>query len=68
MAPNSIINWRIFGPLLLLVLLTHLVVNLVRLVTDLMWWTASAPGIAMCQSVAVESHMRESRPWRKLPQ
>nr|WP_250814038.1 hypothetical protein [Neorhizobium tomejilense] len=30
---------------------------------DLMWWTASAPGIAMCQSVAVESHMRESRPW-----
>jgi hypothetical protein len=23
---------------------------------DLMWWTASAPGIAMCQSVAVESH------------
>jgi hypothetical protein len=31
--------------------------------TDLMWWTASAPGIAMCQSVAVDSHMRESRPW-----
>lgn len=29
---------------------------------DLMRWTASAPGIAMCQSVAVESHMRESRP------
>lgn len=28
-----------------------------------MWCTASAPGIAMCQSVAVESHMRESRPW-----
>jgi transposase len=23
--------------------------------TDLMWWTVSAPGIAMCQSVAVES-------------
>ncbi|MDX8443851.1 hypothetical protein, partial [Mesorhizobium australafricanum] len=24
--------------------------------SDLMWWTASARGIAMCQSVAVESH------------
>ncbi|TCA85351.1 hypothetical protein E0H76_37545 [Rhizobium leguminosarum bv. viciae] len=35
---------------------------------DLMWWTASAPGIAMCQSVAVESHIRENRPWRILPQ
>ncbi len=35
---------------------------------DLMRWTASAPGIAMCQSVAVESHIRESRPWRRLPQ
>ncbi|TGE86898.1 hypothetical protein C9417_31740, partial [Rhizobium sp. SEMIA 4088] len=22
---------------------------------DLMWWTVSAPGIAVCQSVAVES-------------
>ncbi|MQW25381.1 hypothetical protein GHK69_07295 [Sinorhizobium meliloti] len=35
---------------------------------DLMWWTASAPGIAMCQSVAVESHIRESRPWSMLAQ
>ncbi len=35
---------------------------------DLMWWTASAPGIAMCQSVAVESHIRESRPLRRLRQ
>lgn len=35
----------------------------VRRGDDLMWWTASAPGIAMCQSVAVESHMRESRLW-----
>lgn len=35
---------------------------------DLMRWTASAPGIAMCQSVAVESHIRESRPWRRLAQ
>lgn len=26
-----------------------------------MWWTDSAPGIAVCQTVVVESHMRESR-------
>lgn len=32
-----------------------------RVGCDLMWWTASSPGITVCQSVAVESHMRESR-------
>ncbi|MFK3968973.1 hypothetical protein ACI2KT_36235 [Ensifer adhaerens] len=26
-------------------------------IADMMWWTASAPGIAMCQSVAVESDL-----------
>ncbi|PAP97982.1 hypothetical protein CIT25_33210 [Mesorhizobium mediterraneum] len=31
-----------------------------------MWWTASALGIAMCQSVAVESHMRESPSMEKI--
>lgn len=30
----------------------------VRRGDDLMWWTASAPGIAMCQSVAVGSQWR----------
>lgn len=29
-------------------------------VADLMWWPASAPGIAMCQSVAVERDIRAS--------
>lgn len=35
---------------------------------DLMWWPAAAPSIAMCQSVAVESHMRECRLRRRSTQ
>ncbi len=28
-----------------------------------MWWMNSAFGILMCQSMGIDSRMRESRPW-----